>query len=287
MSLPFIKMHGAGNDYVYVDAIKGDVTRDEPALARAVSHRHFGIGGDGLIFIKKSRASDAKYRMHMFNADGSVGEMCGNGLRCVAKFLYDRKLETSGAFNIDTDAGVLKVEIFPDASGKAERVRINMGQPRLKRGEIPIKGGNPDERVINQTIEAAGGRHTFSAVSMGNPHCIISVDSTKDFDVHGVGKAIENHPLFPNRTNVEFVEIKSPTHLIQRTWERGSGETLACGTGASAVCVAGVLTGRSERKVRIDLLGGTLELEWNEKDNCVYKTGPAVEVFSGLWTGRV
>ncbi|MCK6440582.1 MAG: diaminopimelate epimerase [Planctomycetes bacterium] len=285
MAIPLVKMQGAGNDYVYVDAINGDVTKDEPALARAISDRHFGVGGDGLIFIKKSRAPDAKYRMHMFNADGSQGEMCGNGLRCVAKFLFDRGLEKDKTFAIDTDAGVLTVEVFAGADKKAEQVRINMGQPRLMRAEIPMSGAPADERVINQTVEIDGKKYAFTAVSMGNPHCVIYVDDPDKTDVHGIGWKIEHHPLFPKRVNVEFVQVVSPTKLIQRTWERGTGETLACGTGASAVCVAGVLTGKSQRKVTIKLRGGELELEWNEKDNCVYKKGPAVEVFSGIWQG--
>lgn len=279
--IPFVKMQGIGNDYVYIDATERQFD-DEKGLAIAISNRNFGVGSDGLIFIKRSDQDGVNFRMQMHNADGSESEMCGNGLRCVAKFLFDRKMESSQSFPIETGAGVLTVEITPDAAGKAEKVRINMGEPRLLRGEIPMSGP-ADERAVAQSVEVKGESFEYTGVSMGNPHCVIFVPSAKDAPVHSAGPVLENHELFPNRTNVEFVEIVSPTHLIQRTWERGAGETLACGTGASAVCVAGVLTNKCERKVTIELLGGELELEWNEADNCVYKTGPAVEVFSAEW----
>lgn len=281
MAIPLVKMQGAGNDYVYVDAINGDVTKDEPALARAISDRHFGVGGDGLIFIKKSRAPDAKYRMHMFNADGSQGEMCGNGLRCVAKFLFDRGLEKDKTFAIDTDAGVLTVEVFAGADKKAEQVRINMGQPRLMRAEIPMSGAPADERVINQTVEIDGKKYAFTAVSMGNPHCVIYVDDPDKTDVHGIGWKIEHHPLFPKRVNVEFVQVVSPTKLIQRTWERGTGETLACGTGACAAAVAGIQRGLLDSPVAVHARGGRLRIAWDGAPHPVWMTGPAVKVFEG------
>jgi len=281
--IPFVKMQGIGNDYVYIDATEKTWPNEE-SLAQVMSDRHFGIGSDGLIWIKRSELEGVNHRMQMHNSDGSISEMCGNGLRCVAKFLFDRGMEKSTSFPIETGAGVLKVEITPDSNGKAELVRINMGEPRLDRGKIPMSGP-ADERAIAQSVSIDGVEYEFTGVSMGNPHCVIFVDETESAPVHTHGPKLETHSFFPNRTNVEFVKVVSPTKLIQRTWERGAGETLACGTGASAVCVAGVLTGRSERKVTIELLGGELQLEWNEADNCVYKTGPAVEVFSGVWPG--
>lgn len=282
MSIPFVKMQGIGNDYVYVDATAQSWANEE-ALARLISDRHFGVGGDGLIWIKNATSTAAKYRMQMHNADGSVSEMCGNGLRCVAKFLFDRGMETSREFPIETGAGNLLVEITQVQGGKATAVRINMGQPRLERGVIPMTGP-AGERAVDQPIEVGGNHFRFTGVSMGNPHCVIFPDGpVTDAMVLGCGPLLEHHEAFPRRVNVEFVEIVSPSRLKQRTWERGAGETLACGTGASAVCVAGVLSGRSQRKVTIDLLGGALELEWRESDDCVYKTGPAVEVFCGEW----
>ncbi len=275
----FTKMQGIGNDYVYVDARGGDLP-NESELAKAISNRNFGVGSDGLILIKRSKIAGVQHRMHMYNSDGSESEMCGNGLRCVGKWLFDRGFETEREFPIETGAGVLKIEITEANAGKAELIRINMGQPRLLRGEIPMKGP-ADQRAVDQELDAAGHRLRFTGVSMGNPHCVIFVEDTDKFDVHGIGPKVEHHELFPRRTNTEFVQVLSKSRLRQRTWERGAGETLACGTGASAVCVAGVLTGRSERKVTIELLGGNLELEWRESDNCVYKTGPAVEVFEG------
>jgi len=285
-SVRFVKMHGIGNDYVYVDAITEELDPEvEKQLAIAVSDRHKGIGGDGLIFIKSGKEQGGKYRMQMHNADGSISEMCGNGLRCVAKYLYDRQLETDTVFTIETGAGPLTVTVIPEQgrSDKAALVRVNMGEPILERAKIPVAGGEPSSQVIEDTIEIDGAEYKFTAVSMGNPHCIIYVDDVHNFPVHTVGPKIENHPLFPRRVNVEFIQVVSPEKAIQRTWERGSGETLACGTGASAVCVAGMLTGRTKRKLEITLLGGVLDLQWDETDNCVYKTGPAETVFEGIW----
>ncbi len=258
--MKFVKMHGAGNDYVYVNGFEEQVA-DPASLARQISDRHFGVGSDGLILILPSQAADI--RMRMFNADGSEAEMCGNGIRCVAKFAY----------------GVLPLQLFANSAGKVERVRVNMGRPRLTRGEIPMTGAT-DEQVIKQPLKVLDRTFTITCVSMGNPHCVIFVENVADFAVEKYGPAIENHPLFPNRTNVEFVEIVSPTEVRQRTWERGAGETLACGTGASAVTVAGVLGGRTERRLTNHLTGGNLEMEWVE-DGSVFMTGPAVQVFEG------
>ena len=283
MPIAFVKMEGAGNDYIYIDARKG-APRNPARLARTMSDRHFGIGADGLILIRKSARKGVKYRMQMFNADGSEGEMCGNGLRCVAKYLYDRKLETSDAFAIETGAGVLQVEISATNGARAAtEIRVNLGRPQLNRGEIPVRG-HANARLIDQPLKVGRREFRITCVGMGNPHCVIFLAEPADVElVQTIGPLIENHRMFPNRTNVEFVYRKSSRRLLQRTWERGSGETLACGTGAAAVCVAAHLNGLTGRKVKIELAGGTLDLHWNAADDCVYKTGPAVEVYSGVW----
>lgn len=281
--ISFVKMEGIGNDYVYVDARKA-APKGLNKLARAISDRHFGVGSDGLILIRTSRIKGVKHRMQMFNSDGSESEMCGNGLRCVAKYLFDRNLERKEEFAIETGAGVLRVKVTP-AKGKhvAAKVQVNMGEPRLQRSQIPM-AGEPEGVVVGLPLHVGGHEFAITCVSMGNPHCVIFVPEPPSKElVHGIGPLIENHEWFPRRTNVEFVYRESERVLHQRTWERGAGETLACGTGASAVCVAANLNGLAGRKVKIKLLGGDLEMHWNEKDNCVYKTGPAREVFSGVW----
>jgi diaminopimelate epimerase len=277
--MKFTKMHGIGNDYVFVDCFRESVPN--PAeLAVKISDRHFGVGGDGLILILPS--GKAPLRMRIFNADGSEAEMCGNGLRCVAKYAFDRKIVTQTRFSIETGAGVLAVEVRPNAQGLVETVRINMGAPRLLRREIPMQG-QPEEKAIREEIRVQDRVFEFTAVSMGNPHCVIFLEEDlRAFDVARYGREIEHNPLFPKRTNVEFVSRSSGTELHQRTWERGSGETLACGTGASAVCVAANLLGLAQRRTLIHLAGGDLQIEWAD-DNCVYKTGPATEVFQGEW----
>ena len=274
----FTKMHGLGNDYIYVDCFTEPVPSNIPQAAIAVSDRHFGVGGDGLILICPSERADA--RMRMFNADGSESEMCGNGLRCVAKYVYDHGIKQSEQLRLQTGRGILTVDL-EIKNVKAERVRVNMGPPILEADKIPTK--LPGTPPVNARLEVDGQAFDVTSVSMGNPHCVVFVPEATDKLVLGVGPQIEKSPMFPKRVNVEFVEVLGPREVRQRTWERGSGETLACGTGASAVCVAGVLTGRTERKIVNHLLGGDLELEWNEQDGCVYKTGPAVEVFSGEW----
>ncbi len=274
--MKFVKMHGAGNDYVYVNGFDETVS-DPPALAREVSDRHFGIGSDGLILILPSAVADV--RMRMFNADGSEAEMCGNGVRCVAKFAYDHGLVASPTIQVETGAGILPLELFTNRHNRVERVRVGMGRPRLTRGEIPMTGP-PDEQTIGHEVKVLDRTFHLTCVSMGNPHCVVFVDNVAEFPVEKYGPALERHPLFPNRTNVEFVEVLSPGEVSQRTWERGAGETLACGTGASAVTVAGVLNGRTRRNLRCRLAGGDLELEWSE-DGQVFLTGPAVQVFTG------
>jgi len=271
--MKFTKMHGAGNDYVYVDGFSETVAAPEE-LARAISDRHFGVGGDGLIVILPSTAADV--RMRMFNADGSEAEMCGNGLRCVAKYAYDHGLVKGHNVTIETGAGLLPVKLFTNAAGKVDRVRVNMGRPRLTRAEIPMTGPS-DERVIDRELTVLDRTFRISCVSMGNPHCVIFVDDVDAFPLATYGPVIEHHELFPRRTNVEFVQVLSASSVRQRTWERGAGETL---TGAAAVTVAGLLTGRTGHQLLNHLTGGDLELTWDGAGE-VFMTGPAVEVFTG------
>ncbi|OEU63886.1 MAG: diaminopimelate epimerase [Desulfuromonadales bacterium C00003094] len=276
--MKFAKMHGAGNDYVYVNCFEETIA-DPAALARQVSNRNFGIGSDGLILIMPSEVADVC--MRMFNSDGSESEMCGNGIRCVAKYAYDHGLVTKQEITAETGAGVLTLQLFTNEAGKVDRVRVNMGQPRLTRGQIPMTG-DADQQIVNQELKVLDRTFHITCVSMGNPHCVIFVDNVDEFPLEKYGPVIENHDLFPNRTNVEFVEIVSPGEVKQRTWERGAGETLACGTGASAVAVAGILNERTERTILNHLLGGDLELEWTEEGS-VFMTGPAVQVFEGTF----
>jgi diaminopimelate epimerase len=275
----FTKMQGCGNDYVYVDLFRERVTGDMSKLAIAVADRHFGVGGDGLILICPSERADAK--MRMFNADGSESEMCGNGLRCVAKYVYDHGITRKEQLKIETGRGILTVDLQVKG-GKAQRVRIDMGEPILEGTKIPtlLKGDPPTEAEVCVEGEA----FPFTCVSMGNPHAVTFVQEIDDRLVHQLGPLVEKHEAFPRRVNVEFVKVNGRNDAHMRVWERGSGETLACGTGACAVAVAGVLTDRFDRKVTIHLLGGDLDIEWGA-DNHVYKTGPAVEVFSGDWPG--
>jgi len=274
--MKFTKMHGAGNDYVYVDCFTQDIA-DPAETAIKISNRNFGIGSDGLILIMPSDKADV--RMRMFNSDGSESEMCGNGIRCVAKYAFDHGIVKKSEITAETGAGVLTLQLFPGQSGEIEKVRVNMGVPRLTRGEIPMTGDGTS-RVVNEPLNILHTTFHITCVSMGNPHCVIFVDDVEKFQVEKYGPLIENHEMFPRRTNVEFVQIISLTEVRQRTWERGAGETLACGTGASAVCVAGALNGLTDRKILNHLSGGDLELEWSE-DGYLYMTGPAVEVFSG------
>jgi diaminopimelate epimerase len=273
----FTKMHGAGNDYVYVNCFEEKLPSDLAAIAQAVSDRHTGIGGDGLILICPSEKADA--RMRMFNADGSESEMCGNGVRCVAKYVYDHGIATKDELEIETGRGVLKLQMFAE-NGLVEQVRVNMGEPILEAALIPTTfEGTPP---LNVALNVGGKNLNVTCISMGNPHCITFVDEVTDDWVHGVGPQIEVHPAFPNRINAEFIQIVSRSEMIMRVWERGSGETQACGTGACAAAVAAVLNGHTDRTVLCHLPGGDLTLEWAETGE-VYMTGPAVEVFQGEW----
>lgn len=275
--MKFTKMHGAGNDYVYVNCFEEQLTEDLPTLARAVSDRHTGIGGDGLILICPSEVADAQ--MRMFNADGSESEMCGNGVRCVAKYVYDHGIAKKDELKIEAVRGVLKLQVFTN-NGLVDQVRVNMGEPILQAAEIPttLEGEPP----LMQPLQVADKTLEVSCISMGNPHCITFVDEVNDDWVHRIGPQVEVHSAFPNRVNAEFIEIVSREEMIMRVWERGSGETQACGTGACASAVAAVLNGLTERKVLCHLPGGDLTLEWAESGE-VYMTGPAAEVFTGVW----
>jgi diaminopimelate epimerase len=273
--MKFTKMQGCGNDYVYVNGFEETVAN--PAeLAPRLSDRHFGIGSDGLILILPSEVADC--RMQMFNADGSEAEMCGNGVRCVAKYAFDHGLTTKTELAVETGAGVKHLALTVD-QGRVTQVRVNMGTPRLERSEIPMLG--PAGRVVSEPLEVDGQAVAITAVSMGNPHAVVRIEGhPADFPVTELGPKLETHPVFPARANIEFVQIVSRGEIRQRTWERGAGETLACGTGASAVAVACALNGWTERQVLIHLTGGDLEIDW-ANDGQVYMTGPAVEVFSG------
>ena len=273
--IKFTKMHGLGNDYVYIDAINQKI-ENESSLAKFVSNRHFGIGSDGLILICKSEIAD--FKMRMFNSDGSEAEMCGNGIRCVGKFVYDKGLTNKTTVKIETLAGI-KTLILNTKDGKVETARVDMGEPILEAEKIPVI--STEKPVKNLELEAENKKFKFTCVSMGNPHAITIVENTKEFDVEKYGKVLEIDKAFPKKANIEFAQIIDRQNINMRVWERGAGETLVCGTGACATAVACNLNGLTDRKVNIELLGGTLNIEWNETDNHVYMTGPAVTVFDG------
>jgi diaminopimelate epimerase len=272
--LPFTKMHGIGNDYVYVDAFTHHVA-DPAAVARLVSPRRTGIGGDGLILIAPSTTADC--RMEMYNADGSRGEMCGNGIRCVAKYAYDHGLTRANPMRIETDAGI-KTLTLEVRNARVEHATVDMGPPILDGPRIPVAA---EGRVIDAPLEVAGATYQVTCVSMGNPHCVLFVDDVATLKLEEIGPRFEHHSFFPRRVNTEFVRVNNARELTMRVWERGSGETAACGTGACAVLVAAVLTDRSERDATVHLPGGDLRIEWRASDDHVYMTGSATEVFSG------
>lgn len=280
-AMRFTKMHGAGNDYIYVDCFRQPMPHDPPGLSRAISDRHFGVGSDGLILICPSDKADG--RMRMYNADGSEAEMCGNGVRCVAKFLYDHGLVRKPTLAIETGRGVLTLDL-EIADGVVKQVKVDMGEPILNPSEIPTKiPPNASGQVVDAPLEVARTVFKATCVSMGNPHCIMFVEEITDDLVLRVGPLVEKHPAFPRRVNAEFVQINRRDDVTMRVWERGSGETLACGTGACAGVVAGALTGRTGRRATVHLRGGDLQLNWSESDNHVYMKGPAKEVFTGDW----
>lgn len=285
--MKFTKMHGLGNDYVYVDGFKEQVA-DPVAVARVVADRHFGVGGDGMILILPSDKGDVK--MRMFNVDGCEGEMCGNGVRCVAKYAYDHGLSKQNPIRVETGRGVLSIALVVDANDKVKVATVDMDEPILDLDQIGLRQGTLGPRPLF----AKNGEHEYEIaheidgraldavfVSMGNPHMVIFVNDAEAISLERHGPKLEAYPAFPRKTNVHFAQVISPTELKMRTWERGSGITLACGTGASAVLVAGVLTGRCSREALVHLPGGDLTIRWDEKTNHVFMTGPATEVFSG------
>ena len=271
-------MHGAGNDYVYIDCFSEPIPQDIARTAISISDRHTGVGGDGMVLICPSETADA--RMRMFNADGSESEMCGNAIRCVAKYVYDRGLARKPELKIETGRGILTMQLSTGGNGLVDQVTVNMGAPILDAERIPTTlPGNPP---LNVPLDVAGMQIQVSCISMGNPHCVVFVDEVNDDWVLRVGPQIEHNPAFPRRVNAEFIQIVSKDEFIMRVWERGSGETMACGTGACASAVAAALTGRTNRKVTARLRGGNLLLDYSAAGD-VFMTGPAAEVFSGDW----
>lgn len=284
----FTKMHGLGNDYVYVNGFVEQVD-DPPAVARAVADRHFGIGSDGLILILPPTVAGADCRMRMFNADGSEGEMCGNGIRCVAKYVFDHGLCRNNPLRVETGRGVLTLDLLLGGDGKVHEVTVDMGEPVFELGGVPVDAGQvvATGRPHEYRLPAFGAWDDSAAAvfaSTGNPHAVLFVEDVAAVALERYGPSLERHPAFPKRANIHFAQVVSRNEVVMRTWERGSGITLACGTGASAVACCAALTGRTGRRVRARLPGGDLLLEWRE-DNRVRMTGPATEVFTGEWVG--
>ena len=273
--MKFTKMHGIGNDYVYVNCLQEKV-EDPSGTARKISDRHFGIGSDGLILIKPSEKAD--FQMDMYNADGSKGAMCGNGIRCVAKYVYDYGLTDKTSISVETGSGIKYLDLTVE-NNKVTMVKVDMGEPDLTASHIPIKAQT--EQVIDEPIEVDGKTYRITGVSMGNPHGVVFLDDIDSLDIEKIGPSFENHVRFPDRINTEFVQLDNRSHVRMRVWERGSGETLACGTGACAVAVACVVNGLTQREVTVSLRGGDLKICWDEKDGHVYMTGPATVVFDG------
>lgn len=275
--MKFIKMQGCGNDYVYIDCLKEQVENEKDA-AVLLSNRHFGVGSDGLILIKKGRSAD--FEMVMYNPDGSRGAMCGNGIRCVAKYAYDYGIVNKEHISVATKSGIKYLDLTVE-NGKVSQVKVNMGSPILTARQIPVV--SEKEEVINEPLDVNGKIYYITAVSMGNPHAIVYMDDIDHLDIEKIGPAFENHVAFPDRVNTEFVEVIDEHTVKMRVWERGSGETLACGTGACAVAVASVLNGHvdGDSPVTVKLLGGDLQIFWNRQENLVYMTGPAATVFDG------
>ncbi len=288
MKLHFTKMEGLGNDYVYVNCLK-ETVEDPSGLAVRVSDRHFGIGSDGLILIKDSKIAD--FTMEMYNADGSRSEMCGNGIRCVGKYVYDYGLTDKTDLAVETLAGIKYLHLTVDQKAKEDRgkvtqVQVNMGSPILVPGDIPVDSSllqnvQEGQPIIDCPVEIADGEYRITCVSMGNPHCVSFVEDVEHFPIDEVGKVFESHPLFPKRVNAEFVEVVDRSHLKMRVYERGTGETFACGTGTCATAVAAILTGRVEDEVTVHLLGGDLQIRWDREHDLIYMTGPAKTVFDG------
>lgn len=278
--IQFAKMHGLGNDFIVVDCVSNPYDiKQLVAASPAMCDRHFGIGGDGVVLVMTSDIAD--FRMRIINSDGSEAEMCGNGIRCFARFVFEHGLTDKKTFTVETLAGIITPVMHLDGA-QISGIRVDMGEPRLERGQIPMYG--PDGHVINEPLQVADGTFSLTAVSMGNPHAVTFVPDVDTFPVEKFGPLIERSRAFPKKTNVEFVQVVSPTFLKMRVWERGAGTTLACGTGACATLVAAVLNCLSERTATVELPGGPLEISWDEADNHVYMTGPAEQVFTGAIT---
>lgn len=274
----FTKMHGCGNDYVYINGAVEQIPQEKkPQLVRFLSDRHTGVGGDGAIFINPSDAAD--FEMEMYNADGTRAEMCGNGIRCVAKYVYDKGLTDKKQFTVISAGKVKYLDLTVDEENKVSLVKVNMGSPILEPAQIPV--ALPGERAVNVPIHVSGKEYHMTCVSMGNPHAVVFAEHVEDMDLEKIGPYFEHHEVFPNRTNTEFVEIVDRQHAKMRVWERGTGETLACGTGCCAAAVACVLNGLTEPSVTFSVLGGELQITWDREENLVYMTGPATTVFEG------
>ncbi len=276
--MKFTKMHGCGNDYIYVDGEKEKILPEQkPEIVRRLSDRHFGIGGDGVIFINPGKR--ASFEMEMYNADGTRAQMCGNGIRCVAKYVYDYGLTDQTSITIESFGQVKYLCLTLGADGKVSTVRVNMGAPILTASEIPVVSGN--EQVVDEDIEVDGQHCKMTCVSMGNPHAVVFLKHLSDFEIEKIGPRFEHHTRFPERVNTEFVHVIDRNTVQMRVWERGTGETLACGTGCCATVVACVLNGLTDTKVTVKVLGGELLCEWDQTENLVYMTGPAETVFDG------
>lgn len=275
--MKFTKMQGCGNDYVYVNGFVEKIESEaKPDIVRRLSDRHFGIGGDGVIFINPSEIAD--FEMEMFNADGSRSQMCGNGIRCVAKYVYDYGLTDKTSLTIESYGAIKYIDLTVE-NGKVSLVKVNMGAPILRAEEVPVVSEN--EQVVDEEIEVEGKLYRMTCVSMGNPHAIVFMDDVKKLDIEKVGPFFENHKRFPERVNTEFVKVLDRNTVEMRVWERGTGETLACGTGCCAIAVACCLNGLTDNRVTVKVLGGELLCEWDREENLVYMTGPAVSVFAG------
>ena len=276
MKVKFTKMHGCGNDYVYINGFSEKIPQEKKKdFVIKTSDRHFGVGSDGVIFINPSDIAD--FEMEMFNADGSRAEMCGNGIRCVAKYVYDHRLTDQKCFTIES-FGKIKVMEITDKDGLAEFIKVDMGEPELRADKVPVK--SPNEEVVDETITVDGKDYRMTCVSMGNPHAVVFLDPD-DLQIESIGPSFENHERFPNRTNTEFVKILDKQNVRMRVWERGTGETLACGTGCCATTVACVLNGYTDDEITVHVLGGDIKVKWDRSDNHIYMTGPATTVFDG------
>lgn len=276
--LNFTKMTGLGNDYIYVNCTSGVKLKNIPELTKRISDRHFGIGADGLILIDKPENSNSDFKMRIFNSDGSEAEMCGNGIRCVAKLIHDNELSNKDKISIETLAGIKKVKILEDEEGKCNEVIVDMGEPIFQDNNIPYDLYEPFNK--NLILDVGEEKMRFTVVSMGNPHAVTFVQDLENIPIEKIGPMIENNPIFPNRTNVEFAQVIDKNNIKVRVWERGVGETFACGTGACAAVVAGGINGYTDESVSVNLLGGELKIEWG-KDNHIYMQGPATTVYEG------